>query len=150
MSDTAADRYCPYCRAQLTKPNDCDACGKEFLRSEALTELQAQNWTGREVDTRVAFTGIGIVGAVVVVAVCLGMMAVQLELLGEVGIFAIIGAVAISLLVGAVASHAARSKMARKYGRIASAPLESLSDVLFDGGVVILGPSAVFALLLCC
>lgn len=38
------DRYCPYCRARLTKPNDCDICGKEFLRADALTETQVRNW----------------------------------------------------------------------------------------------------------
>ena len=145
MSDTAEDKYCPYCRAKLTKPNDCDICGMEFLRADALTEAQAQNWEGREVDTRVAFTCVGIFGFTVVLAFCL-VMAVRLRSVGDMWIFGIIASVAISMFAGAVVSLVARSKMAMRYGRMATAPLKTLSSVLLQVGVVISGPPVVFIL----
>ena len=122
MSDTAEDRYCPYCRTQLTKPNDCDACGKEFLRSEALTETQVKNW-GRGSAAKIAMTQIVTMFLIVAISLfCLvfSMLNPVLWMLGT----------GMSCSYGALAADKFAAVTEKKYGHLAAVPLWRLKKGL--------------------
>ena len=123
MSDKAEDessvaRYCPYCRAKLTKPNDCDACGREFLRANALIETQVQNWGTRG-------TGPAVQIATTRYVIVVSIMAVSLFSLVFSMLNPVLWMVATCAVCafGALAADMSAEGMEKKYGRIAAEPL---------------------------
>ena len=112
------DRYCPYCRTKLTKPNDCDSCGREFLRADALTETQAKKW-GMGPAVRIVMTRIVII--LVIWGVFFFCVVVPLLWLPST---------CLSCGVGALVAYRFAIGTEKKYGRLAAAPVRRLGKGL--------------------
>ncbi len=112
------DRYCPYCRAKLTKPNDCDSCGREFLRADALTETQAKKW-GLGPAVRIVVTKIVII--LVIWGVFFFCLVVPLLWLP---------CTCLSCGAGALVAYRFAIGTEKKYGRLAAASLRRLGKGL--------------------